>query len=76
MTENTEKYKDYIQHTIISYLKRMMDGWNQSDETIGYVTPANRVPHDSVYKSVLHTMMEPGIKGTGQMIPKDSFFTQ
>lgn len=59
MTDNTEKYKDYIQHTIIGYLKRMMDGGSQGDETSGYVTPANRVPHDSVYKSTLHTMMEP-----------------
>ena len=32
MTDNTEKYKDYIQHTIIGYLKRMMDGGSQGDE--------------------------------------------
>ena len=31
MTDNTEKYKDYIQHTIIGYLKRMMDGGSQGD---------------------------------------------
>ena len=59
MTDNTQKYKDYIQHSIISCLERMMDGSNLQDEPGNYVPPANRLPHDSVYKSVLHSMMEP-----------------
>ncbi|MCR5064639.1 MAG: hypothetical protein K6A67_02610 [Bacteroidales bacterium] len=59
MTENTEKYIDYIQRTIISHLEWMMDGGSQNDETNVYIPPANRLPHDSMYKSVLHAMMEP-----------------
>ena len=61
MTDNTEKYKDYIQHTIIGYLKRMMDGGKQHYETGNCVSPVNCITKDSVYKSVLHTNMNPSM---------------
>lgn len=43
MTDNTQKYKDYIQHTIISRLERMMDVTNGfkelgSDNLKTYIT--------------------------------------
>lgn len=57
--DNTDKYRDYIQHTIIGYLQRLMNGNSPTDNGIGYLSPVSRIPHDSVYKSVLHTMMEP-----------------
>ena len=59
MMDNTKKYKDYIQHTIIRNLEGMIDGGNQHYETGNCVLPVNRITKDSVYKSVLHTMMEP-----------------
>ena len=59
MTDNTEKYREYIQHAIIRNLEGMMDGGKQHYETGNCVSPVNCITKDSVYKSVLHTMMKP-----------------
>lgn len=57
---DTDKYKNYIQNNIINPLERLMNDDNRQDISCGHT--GGYVPKDSVYKSVLHTMMEPYYK--------------
>lgn len=60
--ENIERYRDYIQDTVISRLKRLMDEDNGEPEVNlyeKYRLQGGYPPKDSVYKSLLHDMMVP-----------------
>lgn len=59
---NIEKYQQYIQNTVINRLERMMNGGNLPSEACIGQYPGGSVPKDSVYKSLLHAMMEPYYK--------------
>lgn len=56
---NIEKYQQYIQNTVINRLERMMNGSNLPGEACMGQYPGGSVPKDSVYKSILHAMLEP-----------------
>ncbi len=59
MMNNIETYEYYIQNTVINHLEQMMDGGNVPGEACMWGHPGCSVPKDSVYKSILHTKMEP-----------------
>lgn len=59
MNDN-EKYRNYIQNAVIFPIEHLMDGNDQQSTRYEYT--GEYIPKDTVYKSVLHTMMEPYYK--------------